>query len=69
MIHERLKEAKEDQSILDAKMDKCSDGIQSISTALASSNTREREQSKMLIDIQNNTKYLCEHIERTCKEK
>jgi hypothetical protein len=56
MIHERLKE---DQSILDAKMDKCSDSIQSISTALASSNKREKEQSKML----------CEHIQRTCKEK
>jgi hypothetical protein len=39
MIHESLKEAKEDPSILDAKMDKCSDSIQSISTALASSNT------------------------------
>ena len=52
MIHERLKE---DQSILDAKMDKCSDSIQSISTALASSNKREKEQSKML----------CEHIQRT----
>ena len=69
MILERLKEAKEAHDILDAKMNKCSDGIQSISTALASSNTREKEQSKMLIDIQNNTKFVCEHIEKTCKEK
>jgi hypothetical protein len=59
MIPERLKEAKEDHDILDAKMDKYSDGIQSIYTALASSITREKEQSKML----------CEHIQRTCKEK
>ena len=66
MILEHLKKA---HDILNAKMDKCSDGIQSISTALASSNTREREQSKMLIDIQNNTKFVCEHIEKTCKEK
>ena len=69
MIPERLMEAKEDHDILDAKMDKCNDVIQSISTALASSNTREKEQSKTLTDIHNNTKFLCEHVEKTCKEK
>jgi hypothetical protein len=56
MIPERLKEAKEDHDILDAKMDKCNDGIQGIFTALAISNTREKEQSKMLKDIH---EYLC----------
>jgi len=62
MMLESLKEAKEDH-----------DGIQRMSTALASSITEEKEhikeQNEMLKDIQNNTKFLCEHIQKTCKEK
>ena len=73
MILERLEEAKENRDInheiLYTKMNKCNDGIQSISTALVSSNTEEKEQNKMLRNIQKNTNFLCRHIQRTCKEK
>ena len=62
MFSERLKEAKKDHDILDAKMDKCNDGIQSICTG-------EKENNKMLRTIQDNTNFICEHIQRTSKEK
>jgi hypothetical protein len=55
MFSERLKEAKKDHDILDAKMDKCNDGIQSICTG-------EKENNKMLRTIQDNTNFICEHI-------
>ena len=65
MILERLKKAKEYH-----------DGIQRIPTALDTfcvSITEEKQhikgKNKMLKDIQNNTMSICEHIQKTCKEK
>jgi hypothetical protein len=48
---ERLKEAKEDHDSLHAKLDACIDGIKSISTALASSHTGEKEQKQDMLTV------------------
>ena len=52
-------------------MDKCNDGIQGISTALETINQEKehtKEQDKTLKDIRNDTKFICEQIQK-CKEK
>ena len=62
MIPERLEEEKEDH-----------DGIKKMSRALATPITEGKEhikeQNEMLKDVHNDTKFVCEHIQTTCKEK
>ena len=73
MILDYLKETKEDHDsnhhILDAKMDKCIDGMQGISTALETINEvkeHTKVQDEMLKDIRNETKFMSEQMQK-CK--
>ena len=61
MFSERLKVAKEGHAILDAKMDKCNDGIQSICTG-------EKENNMLLRQIHDATSSIQKLMLRTCKE-